>query len=76
MSRRFRVRHTPDGEIWNVVVALQIHHDLVRPEVVVLAQVDDLADDIVPRDVRAGVRPARRVPQALNPVLLMRRSHL
>jgi len=28
----------------DIVVALQVHGDLGRPEVVVLAQVDDLAD--------------------------------
>ena len=30
----------------DVVVPLEIHRDLVRAEVVVLAQVDDLADDL------------------------------
>jgi hypothetical protein len=34
------------GADLDVVVALEVHGDLGRPEVVVLAQVDDLAHDL------------------------------
>jgi hypothetical protein len=37
--------HPRSGDL-DVVVSLQIHRDLVRPEVVVLAQVHDLADHL------------------------------
>jgi hypothetical protein len=38
----------PDGGVTDldVVIALQVHRDLQRTEVVVLTQVDDLADDL------------------------------
>jgi len=42
----------------HVVVALQVHRDLVRPEVVTLAQVDDLADHLGLGGVRADVGPS------------------
>ncbi len=41
----------------HVVVALQVHRDLGRPEVVVLPQVEDLSDDVHVGRVRAQVRP-------------------
>ena len=47
------------------MVALQIHRDLVRPKVVVLAQIHDLADDLGRRLVRAVLRARRSVPQPL-----------
>jgi hypothetical protein len=62
--------HAGGGDL-DVVIALEVHRDLVRPEVIVLAQIDDLAEDLGPRGVRARVRPARRVPEALDPVLLV-----
>jgi hypothetical protein len=37
--------HARGAEL-DVVVALEVHRDLGRPEVVVLAQVDDLAHDL------------------------------
>ena len=44
----------------DVVVALEVHRDLGRAEVVVLAQVDDLADHLGPGGVGTeGVRDAR-----------------
>ena len=56
----------------DVVVALQVHRDLQRPEVVVLAQVDDLADDLGLGRVRASAAalttgpagPPRRAPRS------------
>src|SRR5438309_7808409 len=47
-----------------VVVALQVHRDLQRAEVVVLTQIDDLADDIGAGGSRAATRPRRAVAQA------------
>ena len=41
----------------DLVVALEIHRDLVGSEVVVLAQVDDLADDLLPSGLGAYMRP-------------------
>jgi hypothetical protein len=41
----------------DVVVALEIHRDLQRPEVVVLAQVDDLADHLAVGLVRVVQGP-------------------
>jgi hypothetical protein len=40
----------------DVVVALEVHGDLGRAEVVVLAQVDDLADDLDVGGARADQR--------------------
>lgn len=47
----------------DVVVAPEVHGDLRRPEVVVLAQVDDLLDDLGGCLVRAVRRPGGAVPQ-------------
>jgi len=55
----------------DVVIAAQVHRDLQGAEVVVLAQVDDLADDLALRGVWAHVRPRRPVPEALLPELLV-----
>jgi hypothetical protein len=40
----------------DVVIALEVHRDLVRPEVIGLAEVDDLADHLDARGLRADVR--------------------
>src|SRR5262245_36325401 len=47
----------------DVVVALEVHRDLRRAEVVVRPQVDDLADDLGRGLVRAVQRPFRAVAQ-------------
>ena len=47
----------PRGADLDLVIPLEVHRDLVRPEVVVLAQVNDLADDLLPSGSRAQVRP-------------------
>ena len=62
----------PPSRDAHVVVALQVHRDLGRPEVVVLAQVEDLADDVDVGGVgltfgRARASPAgppRRAPRS------------
>lgn len=48
----------------DLVGALHGHRDLQRPEVVVLAQVHDRADDLGARGPRAPAAPGRAVPQA------------
>ena len=42
------VQNAPDAGLGDrdVVIPLEVHHDLVRTEVVVLPQVDDLRDDV------------------------------
>ena len=55
----------------DVVVALQVHRDLARPEVIVLAQVDDLADDLGLGRVRRVQRRRGTVPQAVLAELLV-----
>jgi hypothetical protein len=47
------------------VVAVEVHGDLVRTEVVVLAQIEDLADDLLSGGVGAGVGTARAVAKSL-----------
>jgi len=54
----------------DVVVAGQVHGDLARTKVVVLAQVDDLADDLDLGRPGAVERPARAIPQAFLTQLL------
>src|SRR5215218_11482172 len=54
-----------DGD---VVVAGQVHRDLGRPEVVVLAQVDDLANDLGPGGVGTDQRPVGAVPEPVEAV--------
>jgi hypothetical protein len=46
------MRHTPRGADVDVVVALEIHADLERTEVIVLAEIHDLADDLAVGRVR------------------------
>jgi hypothetical protein len=52
----------------DVVVAGQVHRDLGGAEVVVLAQVDDLADDLSPGGPGADVGPAGAVAQPVEAV--------
>jgi hypothetical protein len=47
---------------FDLVVALEIHRDLVGPEVVVLAQVDDLANDLSLGGVGAELGPLGSIP--------------
>jgi len=56
------------GADLDVVVALEVHGDLGRAEVVVLAQVDDLAHDLGPGGVGAEVGPVRAVPEPVQAV--------
>jgi hypothetical protein len=55
----------------HLVVAAQIHRDLARPEVVVLPQIQDLADHIDPGRPRADVRPPRAGLQARGALVLV-----
>jgi hypothetical protein len=50
------------------VVALEGHRDLGRTEVVVLAQVDDLADDLGAGGVGADLGPVGAVPESVEAV--------
>jgi len=50
----------------DVVVALEVHHDLERAEVIVLAQVDDLADHVVLYGEGAVQWLLRAVPQSVD----------
>jgi hypothetical protein len=54
----------------DAVVTLQVHRDLQGAEVVVLAQVDDLADHLFARGPGTQVRLRRAVAQALLAELL------
>ncbi len=54
-----------------VVVALQIHRDLQGPEVVALAQVDDLPDDVLTRRTGAAERSRRAVAKTSGAELLV-----
>jgi hypothetical protein len=51
------------------VVALQVHGDLGRPEVVVLPQVEDLPDDVDVGGVRAGQRAPGTVSQPVHTLI-------
>jgi hypothetical protein len=53
----------------DVVVALEVHGDLRRPEVAVLAQVDQRADDLGPGGLGAELRAARPVPKAVDALM-------
>jgi hypothetical protein len=55
----------PTGADGDVVVALQIHRDPLRPEMVVLPKIGDLADHLLPGGVWAGVRALGTVPQTI-----------
>jgi hypothetical protein len=52
----------------DVVVALEVHRDLGRAEVVVLAQVDDLAHDLGAGGVGTDLRPVGAVPEPVQAV--------
>jgi hypothetical protein len=51
-----------------LVVALEVHGELGRAEVVVLAQVDDLVDDLGPGGVGAHPWPVGAVPEPVETV--------
>ena len=55
----------------DVVVALEVHPDLQRAEVVMLAQVDDLLDDVGMGDRRAVQRSAGAVLEALQALVFV-----
>jgi hypothetical protein len=50
----------------HVVVAVQVHDDLLGAEVVLLAQVEDLLHHLHRRRPRADLRPPGSVPQPLD----------
>jgi hypothetical protein len=52
----------------DVVVALEVHRDLGRAEVVVLAQVEDLADHLGAGGVGTDLGPVGTVPQPVQAV--------
>jgi hypothetical protein len=52
----------------HLVVALEVHGDLGRAEVVVLAQVDDLAHDLAAGGVGADLGPMGAVPEPVQAV--------
>jgi hypothetical protein len=56
------------GADLDVVVALEGHRDLGRPEVVVLAQVDDLAHDLGAGGVGAHRWPVGTIPEPVQAV--------
>jgi hypothetical protein len=55
----------------DVVIALQVHGDLVGPEVVVLAQIHDLADHLFVGGVRAVMGATGSVLEALDAELFV-----
>jgi hypothetical protein len=59
--------HTRGADL-HLVVALEVHGDLGRAEVVVLAQVDDLADDLGAGGVGTDLGPVRAVPEPVQAV--------
>ncbi len=54
-----------------VVIALEVHGDLGRTEVVVLSEMDDLAHHLSLGGVRANQRPVRPLAKAFRPELLI-----
>jgi hypothetical protein len=58
----------PGGRDGDVVVAGQVHRDLGWAEVVVLAQVDDLADDLSSGGPGADVGPTGAVAEPVEAV--------
>jgi hypothetical protein len=58
----------PRGAELDVVVALEVHGDLGRAEVVVLAQVDELADDLGAGGVGAHPWPVGTIPEPVQAV--------
>jgi hypothetical protein len=59
--------HARGAEL-DIVVALEVHRDLGGAEVVVLAQVDDLADDLGPGGVGTDQRPVGAVPEPVQAI--------
>ena len=59
------------GADLHLVVALEVHRDLGRAEVVVLAQIEDLADDLGAGGVGTDLRPVRAVPEPVQAVLVI-----
>ena len=55
----------------DVVVALEIHLDLLRSEVIAGAQVDDLCDDLAGGRPGADMRPLRAISKPVEPQLLV-----
>jgi hypothetical protein len=62
------MRHTPEFADLDVVVALEVHGDPGRAEVVVLAQVEDLAHDLGAGGVGTGLGPVGPVPEPVQAV--------
>jgi hypothetical protein len=58
------------------VVALEVHRDLGRAEVVVLAQVDDLADNLGASGVGTDLGAVGAVPEPVQAVLVIAASPL
>ena len=58
----------PRGADLDVVVAAEVHRDLGRPEVVVLAQVDDLAHDLGAGGVGTDLGAVGAVPEPVQAV--------
>jgi hypothetical protein len=56
------------GADLDLVVALAVHRDPGRPEVVVLAQVEDLADDLGAGGLRADLGAVGAVPEPVQAV--------
>jgi hypothetical protein len=56
------------GADLHLVVALEVHRDPGRAEVVVLAQIDDLADDLGAGGVGADLGPVGAVPEPVQTV--------
>jgi hypothetical protein len=46
LGRRFRIPRHPEGGTRDIVVALEVHRDLVTSEMIVLAHLDNLADHL------------------------------
>jgi hypothetical protein len=58
----------PGGADLDVVVALEVHGDPGWAEVVVLAQVEDLAHDLGTGGVRADLGPVGTVPEPIQAI--------
>jgi len=63
----------PDGGGAEVhsMVAVQVHPDPVRPEMIAAAQIEDLFDDVPGRGSRGHMRPNGSIAQACNAQLLV-----
>lgn len=65
------MRQTPEGLTATVVVPLQIHRDLGRAEVIVLPEIQDLADDLGFGGMWTDERSAGAVAKAVEAELLV-----